>query len=339
MADDATTTTSQKPTKTTFYPLTTQFKPAASCSSEYWLGTILPDFTPDAVLVNGPPPAYTSVFSNCWPPGFSQGALSTWYSPGICPSGWTTASQSYISRTMYGYCCLDGYKLIADQLPQSLLPKSISQDDFTRDDNDAPVCFQALTAAIAVDFTDLNGEILTTDLRQGHSVIHYPVRVKYMASDFSKFPLDAQPTVLAAELQKDLAPYIRSGLVTIASETGTQTTSETGTTSTGSSAVSSNTTDDNNGPDNTLSQPKKGNTTAIAIGVVVGVVVILAVAGFLFFWRRKKRRQQTGAYPGADGPYKQHQNNDSHIGGIQDWSDAPGGIALAETGNWSKAHQ
>ncbi|KAF3314436.1 hypothetical protein TWF173_004779 [Orbilia oligospora] len=193
------------------------------------------------------------------------------------------------------------------------------------------MCYQPLPTGIVVEFRELNGEVHTTDLRKGHSAVHFPIRVKYQASDFSQFPLDAQPvsTDLPEEFLGDLEPYIRSGLVTIATETGPrQTSSGAGTSSrTGTDAMPSET-----GGGETPDEGRTG-TIAIAVGVTVSVVIVLAVAGyFLFSWKRKRSRQQNGGFGDLSGPYKQHQNNDSHIGGIQDLPDNTGGIALAEAG-------
>ncbi|KAK6495058.1 hypothetical protein TWF481_003085 [Arthrobotrys musiformis] len=342
----ATRTTSSSPKPTTSYPLTTQFIPATSCSSQYYYG-VFGTFTPDAVMVNGPPPGADDAAKECWPQDFNTvvgGGTSTrtFYSPGICPSGWSTASQMYVSRTVYAYCCFTGYTLLADALPPRFLPSTIPLSTFTDDDyGGTPVCFQPLPTGIVVEYQQLDGERHTTNLRKDHSVVHYPVRVKYQASDFSLFPPDAQPTDLSEEFLADLEPYIRSGLVTIATNTGSRQTTSDGTSTgsgTGTGAIPSET---GNGKEETPDEGRTG-TIAIAVGVTVSVVIVLAVAGyFLFAWRRKKSRAHKSGFGTATGPYKQHQNNDSHIGGIQDLPDNTGGIALAEVGSggWSKGHQ
>ncbi|KAK6519136.1 hypothetical protein TWF281_003825 [Arthrobotrys megalospora] len=335
--------TTSSPTPTTSYPLTTQFIPPTSCFSKYWFPTVSPGFTASAVFVNGPPILVQTAATECWPQDFiSVGPAvrgkQTFYSPGICPSGYNTASQMYVSRTMYAYCCMTGYELLDQQGPQNLIRTTIFRSDFIDDDNTSAVCFQSLPTAIALEYESANGEIHTTDLRRGHSVIQFPIRVKYQASDFSRFPIDAQPTDLPEELQGDLEPYIRSGLVTIGTQTGPgPTSSVTGTgvkTETGTDSVPSKT----GGAGDTPDEGRTG-TIAIAVGVTVSVVIVLAVAGyFLFAWRRKRSRQQNGVFEKPMGPYTQHQNNDSHIGGIQDLPDNTGGIALAEAGagGWSK---
>ncbi|KAF3913601.1 hypothetical protein ABW20_dc0110658 [Dactylellina cionopaga] len=333
------TKTTTKSTPTTSYPLTTQFKPPESCATQYWFPTVYPGFTASAVFVNGAPILVEGALKQCWPANFDTvgGSSPTFYSPGICPSGYATAAQSYLGRTMYAYCCLNGYKLLEEQAPQNLLPDSINPSEFTRDSNTDPVCFQTLDSAIVVEYQSINGEIYTTDLRRGHSVIQLPIRVKYEATDFSRFPLDAQPTDLPVAFQKDLEPFIRSGLVTIASETVKKTTSGGLATSTVTDPKPSQT---SSGGAQDPPSEKNTATIAIAVGVTVSVIIVLAVAGyFLFSWRRKKRNQENGIFPAGTGPYKQHQNNDSQFGGIQDYPDQAGGIALAETGGWSKGHQ
>ncbi|KAK6498232.1 hypothetical protein TWF506_004471 [Arthrobotrys conoides] len=339
----ARTTSAPSPTPTTSYPLTTQFIPPETCSTQYWYG-VFGTFTPDAVQANGPPPGVSSALKECWPKDYSivgpagGRRTQTFYSPGICPLDYTTASLMYVSRTMYAYCCMNGYTLLEEEGPLNFIPKTIAQSQFTDNDYSTAMCYQPLPTGIAVEFRQVNGEIHTTDLRKGHSVVHFPIRVKYQASDFSQFPLDAQPTDLPEEFLGDLEPYIRSGLVTIATETGPRrTSSSTGTSSrTGTDTIPSET-----GGGETPEEGRTG-TIAIAVGVTVSVVIVLAMAGyFLFSWRRKKSRQQNGGFGNASGPYKQHQNNESHIGGIQDLPDNTGGIALAEAGagGWSKGRQ
>ncbi|KAF3228242.1 hypothetical protein TWF191_002747 [Orbilia oligospora] len=218
----------------------------------------------------------------------------------------------YVSRTMYAYCCMEGYTLLPEEGPLDFIPKTLAQSLFTDNDYTKAMCYQPLPTGIVVEFRELNGE----------------------------FPLDAQPvaTDLPEEFLGDLEPYIRSGLVTIATETGPrQTSSSTGTSSrTGTDTIPSET-----GGGETPDEGRTG-TIAIAVGVTVSVVIVLAVAGyFLFSWKRKRSRQQNGGFGNPSGPYKQHQNNDSHIGGIQDLPDNTGGIALAEAGagGWSKGRQ
>ncbi|KAK6330372.1 hypothetical protein TWF696_003468 [Orbilia brochopaga] len=329
-------TRTTKSTPTTSYPLTTQFPPPTSCATQYWFPTVYPNVTPSAVLANGPPIGVESALSDCWPPDFNTVGFSssTFYSPGICPSGYATASQSYISRTMYAYCCMDGFKLLPDQLPQNMLPKSINPSDFVRDDFSAPVCYQPLQTAIVVTYESLDGQVYTTDLRKGHSVIQFPIRVKYQVTDFSLFPQDAQPTALPAELKEDLQPFIQSGLVTIAPEARRETSARA--TSTAATTESAPSETEASGPPETPADTRT-KTIAISVGVTVSVIIMLAVLGYLFFsWRRNKKRQQGGFYPEATGPYKQ-QLNDSQVGGIEDLPEHTGGIALAESGGWSKA--
>ncbi|KAF3941913.1 hypothetical protein ABW19_dt0204135 [Dactylella cylindrospora] len=323
---------------TTSYPLTTLFEPPESCFTNYWLPTVLGTAFPGAVFINGPPIAASGATTSCWPKDYTivGDTSATFYSPGICPSGYITASQSYISKTMYAYCCMDGFELLPDQLPPDLLPESINKDDFTRASNTKPICYQALQTPILVTYNTFNGEEYTTDLRKGFSVIQFPIKVKYELTDFSKFPLDAQPTNLPAEAQEDLEPFIRSGL-TIASQTSRKT-SATGTTSppTGTETLPAETSDSASG-DNLDGNTK---TIAISVGVTVSVVIVLALVGYIIFaHKRKKKLQAGGSYPQGSGPYRQHQNNDSHIGGIQDYPDQTGGIALAEAGDWHKSRQ
>ncbi|KAJ6255986.1 hypothetical protein Dda_9280 [Drechslerella dactyloides] len=334
------TRTTTKSTPTTSYPLTTQFPPPTTCATNYWFPTVYPDAAPSVVFANGPPIGVATALSECWPPNFDTvgNTSPTFYSPGICPSGYTTASQSYISRTMYAYCCMEDYKLLPDQLPQNVLPPSINPTNFVRDDFTSAVCYQPLQTAIVVTYESINGETYTTDLRKGHSVIQFPIRVKYQVTDFSLFPTDAQPTGLPTELLDDLQPFVQSGLVTIASNTGRKSSSSSSATGAAAPTEPAPSGDDAGGLDETPTDSRT-KTIAISVGVTVSVVIILAVLGYLFIsWRKKKKRQQGQFYPEATGPYKQ-QLNDSQVGGIEDCPEHTGGIALADSGGWSKAQR
>ncbi|EPS41758.1 hypothetical protein H072_4262 [Dactylellina haptotyla CBS 200.50] len=324
-------------TKTSTIPLTTQFVPPTSCATQYWFPTVLPNATPDAVFALGPPEGNDGWITDCWPSDWATVAASEFYNPGICPSGYNTASQLYTSRTMFAYCCMEGYTLLAEGLPAPYRKSSIDPGDFTKDVESDAICFQPLPTPVVVEYTSINGEVFTTDLRPGRSVVHAPIRVKYAITDFSKFPIDAQPTALPAALKSDLEPFIRSGFLTLAPETIENPSSTSSrVTITSTSSVSSTST----GGADDGSSGKSTGTIAVAVGVTVGVIVLLAVGGYiLFLWTRKRINRDERLHETAAGPYTKHQNNDSHVGGIQDYPDQAGGIALSESGGWSKAHQ
>ncbi|KAF2399312.1 hypothetical protein EJ06DRAFT_531632 [Trichodelitschia bisporula] len=93
-------------------PLTTRFTPPTSCATEY--------------IIRETAPAVTYVFvgstSSCYPPGYLS---ITYYSPGICPIGYTIAESS--TQTVFNrpitetqaYCCPTGYGVRPDSLTPS----------------------------------------------------------------------------------------------------------------------------------------------------------------------------------------------------------------------------
>lgn len=84
-------------------PLTTAFTAPASCA------TLTTSFS---LIMMGPAPTKTLLEQarsdapeECYPPSYRASAT---YAPGVCPSGWTTASSTVGSGPMTtAYCCPD----------------------------------------------------------------------------------------------------------------------------------------------------------------------------------------------------------------------------------------
>src|ERR1700735_992507 len=96
-----------------FLPLTTTFTPPSSClgTNNIWNIIYSPSFD---YFVQGPPSTYRS---DCLPSGYkvpsSGDSDFTFYSPGICPSGYTSACPSTKtfgpSTVTVQICCPPGF--------------------------------------------------------------------------------------------------------------------------------------------------------------------------------------------------------------------------------------
>jgi len=100
-APDATTAPSIFPVKPLSEPvaaLTTTFVPAPSCVSDIYmyLFGIAPPIGDSFYLSLGPPTALATDAS-CYPPSFTPPPEIQYYSPGICPSGYSIACSSLLS--------------------------------------------------------------------------------------------------------------------------------------------------------------------------------------------------------------------------------------------------
>ncbi|KAJ5633081.1 hypothetical protein N7490_009420 [Penicillium lividum] len=88
-------------TATTPIPLTTTFSPPPSCTTDTWFleylsstylyNTVISATSAEWCLSQGP-----EDWSSCFPSGYSP-STDFYYSPGVCPSGYTIATQSVAS--------------------------------------------------------------------------------------------------------------------------------------------------------------------------------------------------------------------------------------------------
>jgi hypothetical protein len=77
-------------------PLTTTFTPPSNCLGQYDLDLYTSSSTPLRPVIHAPFPLYTK---SCFPSSYVElvwDGYAYFYSPGVCPSGYTSACTPYL---------------------------------------------------------------------------------------------------------------------------------------------------------------------------------------------------------------------------------------------------
>ncbi|KAI1799310.1 hypothetical protein F4811DRAFT_557968 [Daldinia bambusicola] len=233
-------------------PLTTTFTPPADCvasSALYWVNTASTFY-----WLQGRPGQ-----SSCFPDDYSP-YQNQYYSPGICPSGYTRAceSSSIEGDTLVtrGTCC-----------PQGNYQCAPTSSSYSYPWGPTLGCMSVYRVNTELTFTTINGTI-KGDEEAGP-----------LTSLFAPF------TVMAYGVG------IQNGPMTTTAE-------ETATTAPGSSrsdsTTASETSPSTGGPPDSNAGTKlsAGAAAGIGIGAAVAVLALGAVVAWLFWSRRQKRRQE-----------------------------------------------
>ncbi|KAF8860665.1 hypothetical protein BDZ45DRAFT_304603 [Acephala macrosclerotiorum] len=137
--------------------LTTTFTPAASCTNDFYTNT-----ESNWYSIGGP------LASQCFPSGWAS--TSQYFSPGICPDGYTQACSSLNGAETRATCCPSGYVCYTP----------------TAFNFPGQACASIFTSQITTTVTD--GSALTVLLATLHTkteaVNGYGVSIRYDANDF-----------------------------------------------------------------------------------------------------------------------------------------------------------
>ncbi|TDZ13680.1 hypothetical protein Cob_v013158 [Colletotrichum orbiculare MAFF 240422] len=249
-----TTTTDPNPltTQRGGAPLTTVFTTPDFCNSLYWTDTITPPLSSIVCM----PTSWKQVYEYSW--GF--------YSPGICPSGYTegcafpTTRASRSNGNVYlggpviegetaRLCCPTGHTCYSgSDWPYSKCLSTVPTTSYFNSMNEP-------TSALATVFA---------------------VQVRWQASDLSN--LETDPTVPGATYT---GPRSTSGASATVSGT------DGGGSGAGFATATATATPEGSGGGGGISVAA---TVGIAVGAVVGTLV-LALVAFMIWWRRRRRRE------------------------------------------------
>ncbi|KAF3931345.1 hypothetical protein ABW19_dt0209581 [Dactylella cylindrospora] len=300
-------------------PLTTLFIPSSTCSTDYVV------YSGDTRSTVRQAWAYTfaisspsaSIFtnSNCEPPNISSVLRRTRqsaFSPGICPSGFTTATSSYVDGVMRAYCCLDGYK-IEGSLDGRYFAEVASEE--------LVQCRGYITTAAPVKVVapadSLSGvlEAITTRVFDPPFVVeHDALSVAWRAEELDVFPAEAIPTFNTAVVEERLAwESLQSGSTGTESdlpqETGIKLNSapeETSGSEVGGAGLSN------------------GAKIGIGVGAGLGGLIVLALLTWFIWTRRRKNQEFSQNHAAGYGIDKADGMN--HFGGIDEAPNGVGGI-------------
>ncbi|EFQ32440.1 hypothetical protein CGRA01v4_05862 [Colletotrichum graminicola] len=249
-------------------PLTTVFTTPDFCNSKYWTDTITPPLSSVVCM----PPSWHQLFDYSW--GF--------YSPGICPTGYTEGCAfptSLAFTSSNGDMGLGG-PVIAGETPRLCCPTGYTC--YTGES----AYSKCISTKPTTTFYDINNQ-LTSQL-----ALVYAIQVRWQESDLPF--LQTNPTVPGATYTAPASAGSGASATARAAATATGSASTaTGSTTAAVSAIGSSSGDDGSsrgGDDGGISV---GTTVGIAVGSVLGTLA-LALLGFMFWWRRR-RRQEAGA--------------------------------------------
>jgi LPXTG-motif cell wall-anchored protein len=261
------------------YPLTTIFTPPASCSSSWTYEAQLYNSVTGGLLIQNA--VENGIDRSCFPPNFAdnaRGQASEIYSPGYCPSGYTSPAVFSGNGVTTGICC-QRYLM---NCPKSLKGIADTTSGFTYYTTLTTINFFSSTTIFA-------GCLSIYPESSGATTVRARANDTDLTTTAISGPISmwGQPVVVEFQ-QKDLTLFSTS-TSSISSSTSSRssgtaspsaTTAQPAITSTGSPTPSTD--------------PKSGLSTGAQAGIGVGVAIValilLAIAAF--FLRRKRKASQ-----------------------------------------------
>ncbi|CAK7223355.1 hypothetical protein SBRCBS47491_005180 [Sporothrix bragantina] len=244
--------------------LTTTFTPSSSCTIDLYKQAY-PGITCAIGSSLIPCDFYhlgvDSSTSDCFPPGWSD-ASTAYYSPGICPSGYTEACQSVVNSETRATCCPVGYQCQTET----------NWPWYSTD----PCTFVMSTQQTFVYTTSIIGKgnvVSTVTAAEGLNA--FGLQIRYQSTDFASSTSSSSFT----------------------SSTPKATGQTTGSGSSGPSPTGGS----SGGSSNTSSGLSSGAKAGIGIGVALGALAFIGVALFLFIRKRRAAAAASAAGGGSGG--------------------------------------
>ncbi|OJJ42458.1 hypothetical protein ASPZODRAFT_137270 [Penicilliopsis zonata CBS 506.65] len=252
---------------TTAIPLTTTFTPPAACTTDiHFIEYVDGNNFFSAVSTTAEILYYMSLgpedWSSCFPSGY---ATSSYFSPGICPSGYTQDGFSYITLDgnveTRATCCPEGYNAQTgtDWPWYSTNPCTSSN----------PSSNQVVTFTYGSTLSSQTGT---------YGVNAKGISIRYQAFNFASSTTTATATATGAG----------TATATGTSSTGIQTSTITGTTTSGRTGAI--------GTIGTVSSASTGLSTGakvgIGVGAGVGALLLLTVAYLIYLVRKRNKQLQ-----------------------------------------------
>ncbi|KAF7941777.1 uncharacterized protein EAE97_006614 [Botrytis byssoidea] len=264
-------------------PLTTTYTPTGSdCNQIFWSQNLK-----NSWLAHG---AIGSGSTTCMPSGFNR-ETAYYYSPGVCPTGYSAACSSYSTDS-------SATKTIATCCPTySIRPNYGCASFFTEDQTLSinSALFNTVTAASTTSYPVIYASTTITVTSGVDKVAAYGVIIQRASDDPSWVSSTA-----SSSTSSSMASPIGSGSAAVASATSSSSNVSSATDSASSSSASSST------------GMSTGAKAGVAIGVALGILLIIAGTFLLF---RRLRRQPRGLQPipisELDGPTQYYEKPNS----------------------------
>ncbi|KAK5999738.1 hypothetical protein QM012_005144 [Aureobasidium pullulans] len=273
------TSTTAGPMSTQTKPMSGVFTPPPSCSTHWTYEDQSANSVTGGLLLQN---AWAGQgFISCYPAGFDGwGRAPSFievFSPGACPTGYTTANNYYDGATTTAVCCLSkfGYTNFissvnaGDKTAQFYGCTSI----FT---NDGPTTVFASSGTNVIT-SSLDGSTAIFTVVSGLITMWaQPITVAFQSSDLSLFTTSS--------------PSISSALsATISKSTSTSSSTSSSSSSGSSSTITSSGTVATTSPAATK-VPSSGPSDGVIAGIVIGAMAAIAlIASAIFLFRRQRR--------------------------------------------------
>ncbi|ESZ95604.1 hypothetical protein SBOR_4000 [Sclerotinia borealis F-4128] len=283
-------------------PLTTTYTPPGSdCSQIFWAQNPLHQWLAQGGIGSGS--------STCMPSGYRR-QTAYYYSPGICPTGYSAACSSFstgssLSKTV-ATCCPTGYTCFANRPADEIYGcTSYFSDNETLSINS--VSFDTVTAASTTSYPIMYASTTVMVTSGVDFVGAYGIIIERATDD----PTWESSTTSSSTSSSTASP-IASGSTTLVSATSS---------SSGISSASTST---------YISSPRTGLTTGARAGVGVGVafgIILICTGAFLLCKRLRKRPQGSQPIPivdiGAQSQYYDKYNDGPQYNVPQYVAEAP----------------
>ncbi|TGO61890.1 hypothetical protein BOTNAR_0122g00120 [Botryotinia narcissicola] len=247
-------------------PLTTTYTPTGSdCDQIFWAQNLK-----NSWLAHG---AIGSGSTTCMPSGFNR-ETAYYYSPGVCPTGYSAACSSYSTDSSatktIATCCPTGYTCFANRASDQIYGcTSFFTEDQTLSINS--VLFDTVTAASTTSYPVIYASTTITVTSGVDKVAAYGVIIERASGD----PSWVSSTASSSTFSSTASP-IESGSTAFAHATSSSSNVSSATDSASSSSASSST------------GMSTGAKAGVAIGVALGALLIVA-GTFLLFSRLRRR--------------------------------------------------
>ncbi|KAK4106967.1 hypothetical protein N658DRAFT_491587 [Parathielavia hyrcaniae] len=275
--------------------LTTTFTPPASCALSTGIHIV---GCGDACVWWAEGPLNSPAASACYPSSYDP-SLGHYYSPGVCPSGYTAACTSRrtsgdVTETIQTCCPTAlGYAYHCDQptFPwQSSLACNVYMSDPTS-------TFDFATVTSIRD----GRTVITSTARTEVGIGAYGVEIRFQARDFAS---STETTATTSPSATDTSTSA-STPATASTPLPTPATDDGSTSTTASSTANTNTNTNTNANDDSTSSSSSNSglsaaaSAGIGVGAAIGTLLILGLG--IFFGRRsvQRRKREAGAGPHA----------------------------------------
>ncbi|KAJ5495480.1 hypothetical protein N7539_000596 [Penicillium diatomitis] len=253
-------------------PMVSRFTPPASCSSSWTYEPEAANAVPGGLIVQNAATA-DHVDSACWPSGFyhyGRVQPTQRFSPGWCPSGYTSADKAINRGVTSAACCLSGYSYASSvDGPNGIYAGCLSM---LQSDSSTILTVRQETSAS----TEIVGPV---------TIWGQPILIAMESSDLSLFV----PATTTTSLSSMSPAQTSTSHVSSSGSSSTPSSSSASSSFTTQSSSTQSTLSPTSAPGTITSGLSSGTKAGIGIGAGVGVLGIIALIAAIFIFRRRRK--------------------------------------------------